>query len=1322
MPMRPSHPGSLTMGVLVALTLIPHYAIAQGWQRQAVPTLPAGSTFSLASVTALDSNRLWASGIVRPSYDSFVLRTTDGGTWTLVHRAAGEGSFADIRMLSDTAGYVSGSGVRLTTDGGATWAVEQSTLGDAPGYHHGIGPEGWVYGMTVVADGNIWTAGYDGAIAGVIYHRVPGRPNPGSSNLNAPWWLEWAANYRGMYGIAAVNASVAWSVGYAGWIWKTVDGQGWGQQASPTGAALYDVIALDVNTAWAVGVGGTIIKTTDGGTTWTAQSSGTTWDLWRIAAFDTLHAWAVGSNGTILHTTDGGQTWAPQYSGTRETLNGVVATSAQRAWIVGDNNTVLHTTDGGTGNWPAPTIASISRTVAGRSSWPYLTMSIVGTGFRGGNLAVAVGGIACDARWVDEQTIDATLPAGLLGTYDVTVTNEDGQSATLPRSVTFIAEPTVLHYSPTHGPATGAFSITVAGLNLQSITSAEIYNSATSGYEALPIAALNSTELILNVPASAGRTPGRVYIILRTGVNQSVMLSEFELDAPAGATFAVNGISPRSGPAGTAVTVTGVGFDSSITMELCGRDVTITSRSATQLTGNVAGYPGVCQLRLTDGVDRWLTIEPAFFLVGAPTPSITGVTPSTGSPAGGTTVTITGTGFDSTEHTVVTFDGYPAPTVSRTATQVVVTSPPHALGPVDVVVVPSDGSDDAIGLAATVAAGFTYADVPPSPLITDISPASVGTSGGTRITITGTGFPAVIAPNLPGIHAEAATGMPTITVGGVPATGVTVVNATTITCFTPVLQATTGANVVIAWPDGSSATSSGPLALAIMDPAAHAGHDDDGDGIPDTVELAFGLDPGDPADATGDPDGDGATNAQEAAAGTHPMGTATRYLAEGATGSLFQTRLALANPSTAPAHALLRYAKADGSLVTQTVLVPATGRATVDVETVTGMATAEFATTIEADRAIVVDRTLRWSTTGHYGSHAERSVPAPATTWYLAEGATHSGFDLFYLLQNPSATTANVTVTYLLPAGAPLTKQYTVAGNTRFNIWVNVEQIPEGSGATPLASTDVSAIVSVTNGVPIIVERAVYLTRGGQMFAAGHDSAGVTSPALSWFLAEGNTGPYFDLFVLIANPNPQAAEITADYLLVDGTVITRTYRVEPTSRFNIWVDLEDPRLLDAAVSTTVTSTNGVAVIVERAMWWPGDFSSWMEAHNSPGSTETATRWGLAEGEVGGDDAVETYILIANTSAYAGRATVTLLFEDGTTASQAVDLLPKSRTNVPVKDAFGAAVSGRRFGAVVATEAVGAHPAAQVVVERAMYSSVGGVWWSAGTNALATKLP
>ncbi|PYK32160.1 MAG: hypothetical protein DME57_00885, partial [Verrucomicrobia bacterium] len=46
--------------------------------------------------------------------------------------------------------------------------------------------------------------------------------------------------------------------------------------------------------------------------------------------------------------------------------------------------------------------------------------------------------------------------------------------------------------------------------------------------------------------------------------------------------------------------------------------------------------------------------------------------------------------------------------------------------------------------------------------------------------------------------------------------------------------------------------------------------DRDGDGIPNDWEIAYGLNPDDPADAAQDPDGDGYTNLQEYQAGTDP--------------------------------------------------------------------------------------------------------------------------------------------------------------------------------------------------------------------------------------------------------------------------------------------------------------------------------------------------------------------------------------------------------------------------------------------------------------------
>jgi Tol biopolymer transport system component len=509
-------------------------------------------------------------------------------------------------------------------------------------------------------------------------------------------------------------------------------------------------------------------------------------------------------------------------------------------------------------------------------------------------------------------------------------------------------------------------------------------------------------------------------------------------------------------------------------------------------------------------------------------------------------------------------------------------------------------------------------------------------------------------------------------------------------------------------------------------------YDVDGDGLVAPWESAFGLNPlvsAGPDGAAGDPDGDGRSTGQEYADGTHPRGAITRYLAEGATSAFFNTRLALLSPD-GPNTVLLRFLLGDGTSVSRIVPFDGRGRATVDVKSVPGLAGAEFSTVVESSAVVVVDRQMRWDASG-YGSHAETAQSGPSTTWYLAEGATHSNFSLFYLVQNPHATSVPVTVTYLRPAPAtPLIKVYTVPAGSRFNIWVNDEAATDPMLAG-LAATDVSAVLTAAE--PILVERAMYLTQAGPdgqfatpddiVFGAGHESAGVAAPELQWFLAEGATGPYFDLFFLLANPTDTAAEVEVRYLLVDGTVLTKDYAVPPVSRSNIWVNEEvfagaGKALADAALSATLTSTNGVPIIVERSMWWPRPSPVWMEAHNTPGATATGTRWALAEGEAGGAFATETYILIANTSPVAGTARVSVLVEGGSTLVADIPLAANSRTNVPVNDSMFPGVAGKRFGALV--ESVGAAPA-QIVVERAMYSDAHGIHWAAGTSATATRL-
>ncbi len=480
--------------------------------------------------------------------------------------------------------------------------------------------------------------------------------------------------------------------------------------------------------------------------------------------------------------------------------------------------------------------------------------------------------------------------------------------------------------------------------------------------------------------------------------------------------------------------------------------------------------------------------------------------------------------------------------------------------------------------------------------------------------------------------------------------------------------------------------------------------DADNDTMDDRWETLFSV-----SDPNADPDADGQTNAQEENAGTHPNGLVRRFLAEGATGSFFRTRIALANPSGLAAAAMLTFDRGDGTRVRRSLAIPAGRSAVVDVGAITGLEGADASTTVESDRLLGVQRSMTWGAfaTAPYGSHAETAAIAPATAWYLAEGSTVLGFDLFYLLQNPQTTVTHATVRFLLPSGTYVTRAYDLAPGSRTTIAVNQ--------VTGLDETDVAGDISAD--APIVVERAMYRSAPGEPFAMGTASMGVTAPATSWFLAEGATGSFFDLFILIANPGGSDATVQAQYAKPDGSIVTQTYTVRAHSRFSVYVDAI-PGLEATSVATTLTSTNAVPVVAERAMYWPGGFFDYYEGHTSAGSTTTAQQWVVAGAEHGGPLSAQTFVLIANTENRAGVATVLLLQDVTSTAPPPppaalnLNLPPNSRTTVPV-------ASAGAYGVLVTS--TGASPV-QLVVESSVYRSADGVQWSSGSNALATPIP
>ncbi len=123
----------------------------------------------------------------------------------------------------------------------------------------------------------------------------------------------------------------------------------------------------------------------------------------------------------------------------------------------------------------------------------------------------------------------------------------------------------------------------------------------------------------------------------------------------------------------------------------------------------------------------------AFQNTSVPLPTVASVSPTEGSDAGGTRVTITGSGF--TPGTTVDIGATASSVEVLSETELTAVTPAHASGPAEVLV--TSGQDTSTG-------GPTYTYVPPppppSPSVASVSPSSGSSDGGTQVTLEGTGF------------------------------------------------------------------------------------------------------------------------------------------------------------------------------------------------------------------------------------------------------------------------------------------------------------------------------------------------------------------------------------------------------------------------------------------------------------------------------------------------------------------------------------------------------------------------------------------------------
>lgn len=347
-------------------------------------------------------------------------------------------------------------------------------------------------------------------------------------------------------------------------------------------------------------------------------------------------------------------------------------------------------------------------------------MTVTFTGTAGGSTTAAITEIDTTAY----AYIKVTAPAQGAMTNPVTIT-----VATAAGSDTAAFNygiPSITSITPAAGPSNGGNNVIITGTNLAGVDVVTF-----GGMNGTIVGTPTSTQITVRTPNLSPAETQTVAVVVKDGSLES---SNAEDDLRNKYTFGeptITSINPTSGPAGggTTVTITGTGFTGVTGVSFGGSPATIIgSYKTTEIKVTAPSKTGVQDVTVSTPAG---TSNAKSYAYGIP--AVTGVSPVSGPTAGGTSVTISGSGFSGAS---VTFGGVPATNVNINiaGTSITCTTPANGEGTKPVVVSNDSGPSD-----VTDKSQFTYGP----PVVSELSPSGGAPAGGNLVTIKGDRFAGV---------------------------------------------------------------------------------------------------------------------------------------------------------------------------------------------------------------------------------------------------------------------------------------------------------------------------------------------------------------------------------------------------------------------------------------------------------------------------------------------------------------------------------------------------------------------------------------------------
>ncbi len=417
----------------------------------------------------------------------------------------------------------------------------------------------------------------------------------------------------------------------------------------------------------------------------------------------------------------------------------------------------------------APVISGITPNAGSVMGGTSVTIS--GLNFVNGATADFAGSSCDSLTVVNSNQITCTTTAHAAGIIGVTVTNPDGQVSVPYAGYTYQPAPSVTGVSPNVGALAGGTNITITGTGFLSGASVMV-GGVTCGSQNV----VNSTTLTCWTSAHAAATVD--ILVVNSDSQYDIGTNLFTYQAAAH----TQSVSPSVGPTagGTVLTITGTDFIAGATVDIGGAPCTSPSVvNSTTLTCTTSASTDTHQLVFVTNPDLQTPSSAAFFQY-RDIATVSSVSPNSGTPLGGTFITITGTDFRSAS--AVDVDGTPCVgTTIVSSTTITCTTPSHAVAVVDISVTDPEGY---VGSGVNI---YTYL---PAPTLSGVSPHAGPLAGGTPLSITGSNF--IIGAN--------------VTLNGVACNGINFVDSNNINCTTPA-QTAGLTNLIVTNPDGQATTS-----------------------------------------------------------------------------------------------------------------------------------------------------------------------------------------------------------------------------------------------------------------------------------------------------------------------------------------------------------------------------------------------------------------------------------------------------------------------------------------------------------------------------------